>query len=256
MLRAGFQEHTMARHVLLNNVEHKNLRVITQRGPQFGDNSGNVVVFPTEYRELQREYPIFFRKEPGGDNYLSVAMLGFAKDENLYLEDTGWNARYLPAVVARGPFLIGFQESQVDGELRKSPVIHIDLDHPQVSETEGEPLFLKHGGNAPYLQEMTSALDRIHRGIALSKDMFAAFTALDLIDPIKLEVKLTADDQRDLLGYYSVNIEKLRALDAASLAGLHRDGFLESAYLVIGSLNNVQKLVDRKLARLRGSPAS
>jgi hypothetical protein len=48
----------------------------------------------------------------------------------------------------------------------------------------------------------------------------------------------------------------LRALDATALAGLHRAGFLESAYLVIGSLNNVQKLIERKLARLGGSPAS
>ena len=159
-------------------------------------------------------------------------------------------------MVARGPFLIGFQEAQVDGEWRKSPVIHIDLDHPQVSETEGEPLFLKLGGNSPYLQEMTSGLDRIHRGLALSKEMFAAFTALDLIDPIKLEVKLSADEQHSLVGYYSINTDKLRLLDAPSLAGLHRAGFLESAYLLIGSLVNVQKLVHLKLARLRGSPAS
>ena len=138
----------MARHVLLNNVDHKNLRVITRRGAQSGDNYGNVVVFPTEYRELQREYPIFFRKDPGGDGYLSVAMLGFAKDENLFLEDGGWNARYLPSVVARGPFLIGFQEAQVDGELRKSPVIHIDLDHPQVSETKVSRCFSSSGQRA------------------------------------------------------------------------------------------------------------
>jgi hypothetical protein len=241
---------------MLNNIAHKDLRVATRYAPEFGDNVGTMLVVPTEFADVQREYPIFFRKDPGGEGYLSIAMLGFAKDENLFLEDGGWNARYLPSVVARGPFLIGFQEAQVDGELQKSPDIHIDLDHPQVSETEGEPLFLKHGGNAPYLQEMTAALDRIHRGVALAKDMFAAFTALDLIDPIQLEVKLTADDQRNLTGYYSVNVEKLRALDAASLAGLHRAGFLESAYLVIGSLNNVQKLIERKLARLGGSPAS
>lgn len=246
----------MARHVLLNNVEHKNLRVITRHSAEFGDNVGNVVVFPTEYRELQREYPLFFRKEPGGDNYLSVAMLGFTKDENLFLDGTGWNARYLPAVVARGPFLIGFQETQVDGELRKSPVIHIDLDHPRVSESEGEPLFLPLGGNTPFLQGITAALDRIHRGIAFSKDMFAAFLALDLVDPVKLEIKLTPDETHNLLGYYTVNAEKLRALDAPSLAGLHKAGFLESAYLVIGSLNNVQKLVDGKLLRQRGSPAN
>lgn len=246
----------MARHVLLNNVEHKNLRVITRHSAQFGEDVGNVVVFPTEYRELQREYPLFFRKEPGGDNYLSVAMLGFEKDENLYLDGAGWNARYLPAVVARGPFLIGFQETQADGEIRKSPVIHVDLDHPRISETEGEALFLPLGGNAPFLQGMTTVLDRIHRGLSFSKDMFAAFMALDLIDPVKLEIKLTAEEQINLLGYYTVNAEKLRALDAPSLAGLHKAGFLESAYLVIGSLNNVQKLVDRKLLRHRGSPGN
>ena len=72
-------EHTMARHVLLNNVEHKNLRVITQRGAQYGDNVGNVVVLPTEYRELQREYPIFFRKEPGGDRLPVGGHAGFCQ---------------------------------------------------------------------------------------------------------------------------------------------------------------------------------
>lgn len=246
----------MARHVLLNNVEHKNLRVITRRGAQFGDNAGNVVVFPTEFRELQREYPIFFRKEPGGDNFLAVAMLGFANDENLFLEGNAWNARYLPSVVARGPFLIGFQEAQVDGELKTSAVIHIDLDHPQVSETEGEPLFLKLGGNSRYLQEMTGVLDRIHRGLALSKEMFAAFTALDLIEEVQLEVKLSETEQNKLLGYFSINTEKLRALDATALAGLHRAGFLESAYLVMGSVRNVQTLIDLKMARVRNSTAA
>jgi hypothetical protein len=247
----------MARHVLLNNVEHKNLRVITRRGPQFGDNVGNVLVFPTEYREVQREYPIFFRKEPGGDGYVSVAMLGFAQDENLFLGESGWNARYLPAVLARGPFLIGFQETEVDGDMRKSPVIHIDLDHPQVSETEGEPLFMPLGGNAPYLQGITSVLDRIHRGLALSKEMFAAFTALNLIDPLTLQVKLSPEEQRNLLGFYSIDTEKLWALDATSLFELHRAGFLESAYLAIASVRNVRRLLDLKTARrLRSSPES
>ena len=75
------------------------------------------------------------------------------------------------------------------------------------------------------------------------------------IDPITLEVKLDANEQHNLLGYFTVNHEKLRALDEDSLAGLHRSGFLESAYLVIGSVSNVQRLVDRKLQRRRGSNA-
>jgi hypothetical protein len=235
----------MPRHVLLSNVQHKNLRVITRRSPQLGDGAPSAVVFPTEFREAQREYPIFFRKEPGTEDFLSVAVFGFAKDENLFLDANGWNARYLPAAIARGPFLIGFHEDE--------PVIHIDLDHPRVSETEGEPLFLPLGGQSPYLQYMAWVLDILHRGIAASKQMFTMFTELDLVAPLKLEIRLTADEHRNLHGFYTINEERLRNLDAPSLARLHQAGFLESAYLVIASMTNFQKLVDRKAERLRAA---
>ena len=53
----------MARYELLNNVAHKDLRVATRFGREFGDDVGMVPAFPSEYAELQREYPIFFRKD-------------------------------------------------------------------------------------------------------------------------------------------------------------------------------------------------
>ena len=73
----------MARHELLNNVVHKDLRVATGFGPQFGDDVGMVPAFPSEFAELQREYPIFFRKDESGQ-WQSVALLGFEQRENLY----------------------------------------------------------------------------------------------------------------------------------------------------------------------------
>ena len=73
---------------------------------------------------------------------------------------------------------------------------------------------------------------------------------------IKLEIKLAPDQTHDLLGYYSINADKLRALDATALAGLHAKGFLECAYLLIGSVRNVQHLIDLKLARLRAAAAN
>ncbi|HVY63308.1 MAG TPA: SapC family protein, partial [Gammaproteobacteria bacterium] len=115
----------MARHEMLNNVTHKDLRVITRHAAEFGDNLGSVLTFPTEYGDIQREYPIFFRKDPQTGEFGSVALLGFAKDENLFLDETGWHARYIPGVIARGPFLIGFQQQQVNGETQTAPVIHV-----------------------------------------------------------------------------------------------------------------------------------
>ena len=40
--------------------------------------------------------------------------------------------------------------------------------------------------------------------------MFAAFTAADLIEPVKLEVKFNSEEQYDLHGMYTINQKKLR----------------------------------------------
>src|SRR5689334_25355677 len=105
----------MTNHVLLDNITHKDLRIRMQHGAEFGDNVGTVPTFPTEFADVQREYPIFFRRDQNGDFY-SVALLGFKNDENLFLKGDRWDATYVPGILARGPFLIGFQERQEGGE--------------------------------------------------------------------------------------------------------------------------------------------
>ena len=238
----------MPRHEMLNNIAHKDTRVITKFGARYGDNVGTVMTFPTEYGDIQREYPIFFRKDPQSGEYLSVALLGFSKDENLFLEGDRWDAVYVPGIVARGPFLIGFQERNEGGELRREPVIHIDMENPRVSDSEGERLFLDLGGNSPYLERVAGILKGINQGLDVSKAMFAAFAAADLIEPMKLEIKF-AEEQYNLVGLHTINREKLANLDAESLHRLHRAGFLQGAYLVVNSIGNVQRLVERKQRR-------
>lgn len=239
----------MTRHVMLNNITHRDLRVITRYGAEFGDNVGSVLTFPTEYGDIQKEYPIFFRKDPATGEFQSIALLGFQKDENLFLDDSGWNAAYVPGIVARGPFLIGFQQQHGSGELREEPVIHIDMDHPRVSSSEGEPVFLPQGGNSRYLEQMSIVLKGIHDGLAISKAMFAAFTALDLIEPVNVEIKFSNAEQFNLRSLYTLSEPKLAALDGDSLARLNRAGFLQGAFLVIASLNNVRKLIAMKQRR-------
>jgi hypothetical protein len=237
----------MAKHVLLNNITHKDLRVITRHSAEFGDNVGTVMTVPTEFGDLQREYPIFFRKDASTGEFVSVALLGFSKDENLFLDGRGgWNAAYVPAVIARGPFLIGFQERQEGGEVQRAPVIHVDLDSPRVSSTEGEPVFMPLGGNTPYLDRIASILNGINLGLGVTKAMFAAFSAADLIEPVKLEIKFNSEEQYNLLGLHTISQQKLANLDAETLHKLHRAGFLQGAFLVANSLTNVQRLIELK----------
>jgi len=234
---------------MLNNIQHKNLRVVTRPGVQYGDNVGIVMTFPTEYADVQREYPIFFRKDPNTGEYSSVALLGLTKDENLYLEGDRWDAGYIPGVVARGPFLIGFQEREEGGEIRREPTIHVDMDHPRVSDADGERVFLEQGGNSRYLDRMAAILKGINDGLGVSKAMFAEFSRLELIEPIKLEIKLDAESVYDLVGLHTISEAKLRNLGAEDLYKLHRAGFLQGAYLVMASLGNLGRLVERKQRR-------
>lgn len=246
----------MTNHVMLNNVAHKDLRVITRHGPEFGDDIGTVLTFPTEYADMQREYPIFFRKDATSGEYQSVALLGFSKNENLFLDGTRWNASYIPGIIARGPFLIGFQEQVIDGEPRREPVIHVDLDNPRISRTEGEAVFLPHGGNSPYLDHVALALRGMRDGLEVSKAMFAAFQELELIEPVKLDIKLTAEETYSVLGLHTIDVRKLGQLDGQSLERLNRSGFLQGAYLVIASMGNVRKLMTlKRLAAARNIPA-
>jgi hypothetical protein len=240
----------MPRHVLLNNIEHGNLRVVTRYGPEFGDDVHAVPVFPTEFGDLQREYPILFRRESDAGGFQSVALLGLEKGENLFLKGDGWNAGYVPGIVARGPFLIGFQEQEIDGELRREPVIHIDMDNPRVSETDGEPLFLEHGGNTPYLQHIAAILRGIQEGMAAAGAMFAAFESCGLIEPVNIEIDVHDDVQYVLRGFHTVSEDKLAGLESDALKRLNDAGFLRGAFLVVQSLNNISRLIELKRRRV------
>jgi len=240
----------MTNHVLLNNIAHKDLKVITRSSAEFGDNVHAVLTFPTEYGDIQREYPILFRKDAESGELHSIALLGLAKGENLFLDESGWNASYVPGIIARGPFLIGFQDQEVEGEVRREPVIHVDMDNPRVSESGGEAVFLEHGGNTPYLEHIAAILRGIQEGLALSKAMFAAFASHDLIEPVNIEADVLEDVKYVLKGFYTINQDRLAHLDGEALEKLNKAGFLQGAFLVVASLNNVKKLIDMKKRRL------
>jgi len=248
----GGRKADMTNRVLLNNVDHGDLRVVLGHGPQFGDNINQVLIFPTEFEAVQREYPIFFRKDAEGA-FQSVALLGLDRDENLFLDQGGqlggWNARYVPAIQQRGPFSIAV------GQRSGEPMIHIDLDHPRVvaaKDQGGEPVFLPAGGNSPYLQHVARLLGVIYDGLEFSKAMFEAFEAHGLIEPIDVEIKLDEHTQYDLPDLYAISQERFAALDAGALEALHRSGFLAVAQWALSSLGNIGFLIELKNRRRAG----
>jgi hypothetical protein len=128
-------------------------------------------------------------------------------------------------------------------------MIHIDLDHPRVSQSEGEAVFLEHGGNSRYLDRIASILNGISDGLVFSKAMFALFTKYELIEPLKLEIKVDADSLYNLVGLHTISEPKLRNLGPEAVYDLHRAGFLQGAFLQLASLQNLGRLIERKQRR-------
>lgn len=236
--------------VLLNNVDHHDLRVITRHGAEFGEGVNQILVFPTEFEELQREHPIVFRRDAEGA-LRPVALLGFSREENLFLDGRGgWLARYVPALLERGPFSIAAPDT-AEGE----PMIRVDLDHPRVSRSEGTPVFLPQGGNSPYLERITGVLRAIYLGHHLLEPMMAAFEAAGLLQEVNLEARVSETEVHALSGVVTIDRARLAALSADELAELHRGGFLQSAFFAAASLGNVQRLADLKAGRMAGGTA-
>ena len=236
----------MTNIVLLNNIDHGELKVANWHGAEFGDAVNQTLVFPTEWEEVQREYPILFRRGED-ERFYSVALLGLDRDENLFLDGRVWDGRYVPALHQRGPFSIGLQRSE-DGE-GAEPMIHVDLDHPRVGDAQGQAVFLPQGGNTPYLEAMAGLLRRIHAGVMVTEPMFDAFEAQGLIRPIALEITLDETRRYTLDGFHTIDAERIGELDGAALQSLHQRGFLQAAFWAMSSLANISRLIDRKNRR-------
>lgn len=230
----------MTNHVILNNVEHKDIRVIRDRSAEFGDDVMGVPVMPREFRDAQNDFPIFFHQQSPEAELLPYAMFGLQENENLFLRDGSWDATYQPYVLEKGPFLIGLQQKS-DGE--KGLVISLDLDHPRVSETRGDPLFLPQGGNSQYIERISQVLNAMHEWQESTQNFVNAMLKHDLIEPFALNVELNDGSRHRLEGFHTVHEEKLTELEGDVLADLSRHGYLQCAYMVVASLSNIRKLI-------------
>jgi hypothetical protein len=246
----------MTNHVLLDNISHKDLKIRSSFGRGQGFDESATRVFPVEFSQLQTEYPIFFTRNTESGHFEPMALLGLTEHENLFLADNAWDARYIPLSVQRQPFLIGFQETMESGIPQRQPAVHIDLDHPRVSMTQGQPVYLEHGGESPLLEHMTSILMTIHTGHEANETFSKLLVGLDLVEPFTLKFELFGGEKINLTGLYTINEDKLRDLNGSALEALHQKGFLLDVYMMLASIPNVGKLIDKKNSLLANKSSS
>jgi hypothetical protein len=172
------------------------------------------------------------------------------RNQNLFLNEDGWDATYIPMMIKRHPFLIGFQADPDKGEDAKKPVVSIDMDNPRISQTEGESVFTDSGDNSGYLKDSMARLEAIHRGHEHNKLFIEALLKNELLQSFTLEITLNNGANNQLLGFYTIDEENLHKLKAEALASLHTKGFLQAIYMIMASFSRIRPMIDKKNALL------
>ena len=226
----------MSQHVLLNNVEHRTLRVRAGHGAELGDAVMRALTFPAEFRDVQAHYPIVFARD-GDGRFVPLALLGLEEGENLFLDGTRWDATYVPLSVRRQPFLVG-----VSGEDR---LLHVDLEHPRVRLGGGEALFHEHGVATEYLERVKSVLLALHDGVVATPVFIDALLQHGLLESFVLDVKLDDGSHNRLAGFHTIDEARLQALPGAALEQLAREGHLLPVYMVLASMSRFRDLIER-----------
>lgn len=241
---------------MLNNVDHYDIKVTDhlQYSPEVSKSVA--LIFPTEFQAIQKEFPILLTKIDQNKPYQAVALMGVKPNENLFLKNSNnkltWDGRYVPAVIDRGPFITGFQES-IDGSI--STKVYVDVSSPSVNKSEGKNVFLPHGGNTPYLEHIVMVLDRINSGKTIGEAMFSMLESMNLIEPLTINIDLINGDKIEISSYSTINEDAFHQLSGEDLEKLNKLGYLSSIFFMIASLGNLKTLIQRANEMLKNEIA-
>jgi hypothetical protein len=232
----------MSQYQTLNKARHRRLRVRTGYGAALGDAVMYVMTYPMEFRDIQGCYPILFTKDPNTGGFFAAALLGLEADQNLFLQGDRWDATYVPAMAQRQPFLIATGGAGDD----KPPVVSLDLDHPRVSEDEGEVLFDSGGEPSEFLNQKIALLAKLHRGLQHGSGFIDTLLQHQLLVQLVLDLAYADGGKKTLQGFYCIAEERLYQLKGDVLESLNQAGYLQPVFMAVASLSRVRDLIERR----------
>ena len=232
----------MSQYEVLNREKHRELRIKTGYSAALGDAVMYVMTYPMEFRDIQSCYPILFTKDPNTGGFFAAALIGFEADQNLFLQDNGWDAAYVPAMVRRQPFLMA-----TGGEGgNETPVVSLDLDHPRVSQDEGEALFDTGGDPTGFLNQKIELLDKLHRGLQHSSGFIDTLLQHELLEQISLDIAFNDGSKKSVQGFYCIAEERLYQLKGDVLESLNQAGYLQAVFMAVASLSRIRDIIERR----------
>ncbi len=202
-----------------------------------------VPLLAAEIFEAASEYAVVFVAM--GEEIMPAAILGVKPEQNLYLKDAHWQAKYIPSFLRRYPFIFSASDD------KKTLTLCIDETHPGFNtEGRGERLFGDDGKPSDYTQRVLEFLKAYQAQFEYSQRFCKKLKDLNLLEPLQAEVA-TPTGEKVLLGdFQGVTRGRLHTLSGDALAELAKTDELELIYLHLASLRNFTAVKDRYVEAL------
>ena len=172
---------------------------------------------------------------------MPVALLGLRDGENMFVDrDGGWTGRYVPAFVRQYPFVFA---STDNGD---TFTLCIDETFSGLNEEGlGERLFDSAGARTQYLQGVLGFLQAYQTQFLATRRFVQRLEDLKLLEAMEAQFTLGPGQQIKLGGFYTVNRERLRAVEGEVLSQMARSGELDLIYAHLHSLRNLAPVAER-----------
>src|SRR3954452_3950663 len=150
---------------------------VRDAGFGFAAQASAIPLVAEEFTIAARTLPIVFGAQAP---HLPGALTGVSSGSNLYVtEGGGWKpGAYVPAYLRRVPFFL-VRTAPTSDQL----VLCIDTQAPQLSETEGEPLFDAAGKQAPLLDRALAFTRSVEEGMLWTRGITERLNELGLLKP-------------------------------------------------------------------------
>ncbi|MDF2178442.1 SapC family protein [Aliiglaciecola sp. CAU 1673] len=222
-------------YVLLDKEVHKDIKIKQDAKLAHAKQSHLIGVSVREFARASSAIPLVLIKDQGSDRFYITGLYGLVEGSNYFVKEDGWKSHFAPMNLQRYPFDIRPNGNQLS--------IFIDENSELVNKEEGVALFNEDGTPSQGLENLQKMLGDLVNSENMTREFIKQIIDLGLIEEIRLGIRFADGEQRSLTGLHSINEEKLLKLSDEEVVKLHRSGFLGAIYAMLGSMGQLNRLV-------------
>lgn len=235
----------MSKLIPLSPSEHKNLFVDPVRAINEFRTAQVVRLRVPEVGNAGCCFPVFFTKDPQLGVWDISALTSLEPESNLFIDGNRWQGVYSPLAIRTHPVRFAKFDDKDDVSLSLRP--------EDLSES-GTPLYDEEGRQTDYLNQIEQALHEDLSGASATQAFCRHLHALELIQPINIKVLYQDASSRVLEGLYTLDQEKLSALEDGAQLELQKRGYLMAMHSMLTALFQLNRLIQRHNESGTGKP--